>query len=932
MKNLSPHPQAWAKRDRNSGPDGAWLSLLGHSVDVAAVTLAILEIPTWYARISTLAGRSLTESDLARVACFTLWHDIGKAQIGFQSRRFSEEDAARIRRAARLGQYDTGHTRIVAALFSRDLLKARLVAVFPLTQMTAWGEAALDLLWAAISHHGAPLAADFTAHDKLDIGDAHTRETAFQPCAALDPAYDPMAEIAALGEAAYELFPAAFATDAPMLPDAPAFVHAFAGLVSLADWIASNCEPGFFPYDGDGVGDGRNGEGPGPRYAFASKRAREVLAKMRLDPKAARAVLNTRTPLFGDVFCDRNGAGYAPTGVQAAMGDMSLGQVVAVESETGSGKTEAAFWRFATLFASGQVDGIAFLMPTRVSATALMGRMDAFLKDLFDLGDAEKAPLNAVLGVPGYVRADGETALGVLPGFRTLWPDETKDNKTPDQDYRRWAAESSKRYFAAAAMVGTVDQALMAALRVKHAHMRSTALMRSLLVVDEVHASDTYMTYLLTEVLARHVAAGGHALLLSATLAGEVRHKLLAAGQSAPRRNFGPPSTAAPPDHAAVPYPAVSDASGVRHAPASTRPRRIHVERRDLLDNPGAVAALALDAARRGARVLVIRNTVGGTRAVFDALDAIATPEDRAQRLFRANGVPALHHGRYAAEDRQVLDRAVETFLGKGSDAGGCVVVGTQTLEISLDIDADQMVTDICPMDVLLQRLGRLHRHAGRARPAGFEDARAVLLVPAEGISPYLSPQRGRASHGFGTVYPNMPALEATWRDLPDGTTINVPEDCRRLVEGAIDRNILRARCEDWGGGWPKAWNDASGKAMAAAGEAHYATFSFDKAWLEQDAFAKANDERLRTRLGGDDAFVELPQSWRSPFGCDLKCLKIPGWMTRGLSDATRDAAAQIIQAAPEERLVFDWCGQRFVYDAMGLVRVKGEVGGDDVE
>jgi len=922
--------RAWAKRERGSGPDGAWLSLLGHSVDVAAVAEQLLALPLWRARLSALAGRDLTDIDAARLACFALWHDIGKAQVGFQSRKFPDAEAARIRDAANLGPYDIGHTRIVAALFSRERLRASLKTVFPLKQVFEWGNAALDLLWAAISHHGAPLAADFTAHDKLDIGDAHARETAFLPCAALDPAYDPMAEIAALGDAAEALFPAAFVADAPMLPDAPALVHAFAGLVSLADWIASNCVDGFFPYGG--APDGRNGEGPGPRYAFASGRAREVLARMRLDPQAERAILCARKPGFGGVFRDRSGVGYAPTGVQAAMGDMSLGQVVAVESETGSGKTEAAFWRFATLFESGKVDGMAFLMPTRVSATALIERMEKFLNHLFSVGDGEKAPLNAVLGVPGYVRADGETALGVLPGFRTLWPEATQDDKTPDQDYRRWAAESSKRYFAAAAMVGTVDQALMAALRVKHAHMRSTALLRSLLVVDEVHASDTYMTYLLTEVLARHVAAGGHALLLSATLAGEVRQKLLEAGKPAPRRNLGPASTAAPVDHAAAPYPAVSDASGVRHAPASTRSRRIHVEQRDLLDDPGAVAALALDAAQQGARVLVIRNTVGGARAVFDALEAIATPEDRAQRLFRANGVPALHHGRYAAEDRQVLDRAVETFLGKGSDAGGCVVVGTQTLEISLDIDADLMITDLCPIDVLLQRLGRLHRHAGRARPAGFEDARAALLVPAEGLSPYLSPQRGRASHGFGTVYANMPALEATWRDLPDGTTINVPEDCRRLVEGAIDRTILRARCEDWGGGWPKAWNDASGKAMAAAGEAHYATFSFDKAWLEQDAFAKANEERLRTRLGGDDAFVELPQSWRSPFGCDLKRLTIPGWMTKGLSDATRDAAAKIIQAAPEQRLVFDWCGQGFAYDAMGLVRVKGEVGGDDIE
>lgn len=923
-----PSHVAWAKRDRDAGPDGAWLSLLGHSVDVAAVAEALLRLPTWRARLSALAGRDLTDGDTARLACFALWHDVGKAQVGFQSRKFQDAEAARIRKAAGLGQYDVGHTRIVASLFSREDLRSEFGKALPMAQLGRWGDAWWPLLWAAISHHGAPMA--WIAGDELDVGDAANCRTAFKATRALGRDYDPMVEIAALGDAALSVFPAAFVEKAAPLPDGCAFVHAFAGLVSLADWIASNREDGFFPYDG--APDGRNGEGPGPRYAFASERAKQVLRAMRIDPETARRDLSTRAPAFGDVFRDKAGAPYDPTGVQAAMTDPSLGRVVAVESETGSGKTEAAFWRFATLFEAGQVDGLAFLMPTRVSATALMGRMEAFLQGLFGVDNAEKAPFNAVLGVPGYIRADGETALGVLPGFKTQWPDPTHEDRSPDSEYRRWAAENSKRYFAAAAMVGTIDQALMAALRVKHAHLRTTALMRSLLVVDEVHASDTYMTYLLEEVLSRHVAAGGHALLLSATLAGEIREKLVKAGHTANHRNFGSVSETSQVDYSAVPYPAVSDASGVRIAPKSTRARQIHVDPCDLLDDPSAVAASALGAARAGARVLVVRNTVGGARAVFEALRASATPADWEHRLFQANGVPALHHGRYATEDRQVLDRAVEAFLGKESDADGCVVVGTQTLEISLDIDADLLITDLCPMDVLLQRFGRLHRHAGRARPKGYEAARAILLAPANGFSSYLTPKRGRTSHGFGTVYANLPALEATWYDLPGGTIVKVPEDCRRLVEGAIGPVRLRERCQGWGDGWPQAWDKTRGESLAAAGEAHYAKFSFNEEWVRQTAFARANEERLRTRLGGDDALVELSQAWRSPFGCELTRLKVPGWMTRDLSDAMRDAPAQIIEAVPGKRLEFNWCGQRFAYDATGLDRIEGTIGGKDVE
>src|SRR5690606_3519381 len=132
---------------------------------------------------------------------------------------------------------------------------------------------------------------------------------------------------------------------------------------------------------------------------------------------------------------------------------------------------------------------------------------------------------------------------------------------------------------------------------------------------------------------------------------------------------------------------------------------------------PVALAAQALDAARAGARVLVIRNTVGDAVATRQALAQLA-PD--APEPFRLGGVGTLHHGRFAREDRRRLDTAVEAALGKDAPrAGGLVLIGTQTLEISLDLDADLLITDLCPIDVLLQRIGRLHRHE-RARPAGF--------------------------------------------------------------------------------------------------------------------------------------------------------------------------------------------------------------------
>ena len=208
-----------------------------------------------------------------------------------------------------------------------------------------------------------------------------------------------MAAVAALGRRARRWFPAAWNNHAgeSEFPDEPTFVHYFAGLVSLADWIASNDAAGFFPYDGHGDGD---------RAGFSRNRAREVLRRMRVDVEDTRADLRLRAPAFGDVFRAPHGVPFAATALQQAMENAA---------------------------------------------------------------------------------------------------------------HRRWAAEHPKRALTAAAAVGTIDQALLSGLPVRHAHLRGAALLRALIVADEVHASDAYMTQLLAGVLRRHVDAGGHALLLSVT-------------------------------------------------------------------------------------------------------------------------------------------------------------------------------------------------------------------------------------------------------------------------------------------------------------------------------------------------------------------------------------------------------------------------------
>jgi CRISPR-associated endonuclease/helicase Cas3 len=163
------------------------------------------------------------------------------------------------------------------------------------------------------------------------------------------------------------------------------------------------------------------------------------------------------------------------------------------------------------------VDSLYFALPTRVAASQLYKRVQDTLDRLWP----ENPPL-ALRALPGYVAADGQEARA-LPDFKVLWADNPDDQAAP----QRWAGENAKRFLAAPVAVGTIDQALLGALQVAHAHLRHATLARSLLVVDEVHASDAYMTVLLEQLLKAHLNCGGHAVLLSATLGSSARSRYL---------------------------------------------------------------------------------------------------------------------------------------------------------------------------------------------------------------------------------------------------------------------------------------------------------------------------------------------------------------------------------------------------------------------
>lgn len=872
---------AWAKLNKQ----GERHPLTAHMLDVAACLLAIATVRSVRRALDRAAGRKLSDADLMRLAVLAFLHDIGKANAGFQVKRW-----------VRLGQpipsgwpVPAGHTNEALCIFESDRLQ-HLLAELPVEEMATWGPACWSLWRASISHHGRPVGAPINVATAI-----------WQPVIqASQVVYDPQIALREIGQCVRQWFPDAFHVGRP-LPDNPEFAHLFAGLVQFADWLGSDAREGFFPY-------AKPNE---DRHQWVWQRAREAVQTIGFDTAEKRSVLPV-LPGFSAVFDVKE-----PRPIQQRMADATLGQLVILESETGSGKTEAALWRFAHLFQTGQVDGLYFALPTRVAATQLYDRVRKFASNLWQ-GTGQEPPL-VVRALAGYESADGQT-VKKLPDFKVLWADNPDDQKA----HTRWAAESSKRFLAAPLAVGTIDQALLGALQVRHAHMRHSLLTRSLLVVDEVHASDAYMATLLGHLLKAHLNAGGHALLLSATLGSSARHRyqrLTSAKATVPTLV----------EAMALPYPALTDGAQIHALPDSGRNKQVHWQVKDCIDSPDAIAALAVDVAKQGAKVLVIRNTVPSAVTTFKAIETLAEHSGLKNALFNLKGVTTVHHSRYSREDRPELDKAVERQIGKHRDKPlqACIAVGTQTLEQSLDIDADLLITDLCPMDVLLQRVGRLHRHQREAheRPENYRQAQAIVLVPAgHNLDACLKKSRhglGRFHNGGG-IYMDLRILEATRRLITNAASHVIPQDNRELVERATHPEVLADLEKELGADWATHGQSVDGEFHAKKVLGNFSALPFDQAFEDEAgnvlAFPDA-EQKITSRLGDADYLLTFSPSLPGPFGHDVERLPVRHHMWP--KDALPDEQPRIQSHMPDGSFTFLLGDTNYRYSRFGLERIQ---------
>lgn len=857
----------WGKYDKRTGRA---LPLLLHSLDVALVFRFLCEIKGIKRALAETTAQTLTSGLFDRLAVLAMLHDLGKANLGFQDK-------------IKPGNYRAGHIRELEPLFLEPDLNTLFFQSLP-SNIESWftGEAiASSYFFAIFSHHGRPV--EFLGNRTGNYYLA--RDLWWRSSGARDP-FRVMGEISEFSQYA---FPQAFDYAVQTLPPEPEFHHRFAGLVMLADWLGSHDH--WFPVSGSCAKQ---------RLHDNKQIIPRMLNRVGLDSEPLRPCLKTVGADFHARFR------FKPYPLQSITDNLDpndpMNRLLIVESETGSGKTEAALNWFAKLFTAGKVDSLYFALPTRVAAREMYERIHSQIQRWFPI--KEQRPV-VLLAIPGYAQVDGLAVQQLLPSFNesNIWEDDPRQAMIE----RHWAGALPKRFLAAAVAVGTVDQVLLSAVQTSHAHLRSVCLDRSLLVIDEVHASDVYMSFLLKSLLKHHLSVGGSAMLLSATLGTTAMHNYLElTSKSSQTPSFSQAIKA--------PFPALTAANGTMLStdPGSTLNKSIAITVVPLGMNPSEIIdAQVLSALKAGAKVLVILNTVNRAIDLFKYVEK--HPGLDTDWLFSCLGRSCPHHGRFAAPDRALLDQEVTKRFGKRSPSGPVLLIGTQTLEQSLDIDADFLITDLAPSDVLLQRIGRLHRHV-RERPQGYENPRCVVLAPDKDLDDALK-RNGEvraeyARMGLGSVYQDLRMLELTLRILRANTCLTIPRDNRALVEAATHPEML---AEFKGPRWEAHRLLVEGTALAKAVTAHSITGLFGS-FFGQTFFADVG-RSVSTRLGNNLYRVELAKTAESPFGLILEEI----FVAEHMMPRRYDPEEKMEVTDGEEGLFLQYGDMRYGYSRYGL-------------
>lgn len=743
--------QYWGKAARNEDnrEGDAYHLLVYHCLDVAAVGKSLLgEEKSLTQNIAQYL--EITPPQLQSIFVFFLTlHDLGKFSSAFQA--LYQEDSGERLQPGRHKPYDGKfyrHDRMGLYFWESiekdSLHKSLQIDSLPRKEKGAICDAVQVLVNAVLGHHGQPI-------DSNDIR-------------SIKPFTEPHNT-----QAATLFFKDVFGLTKPELPlekmrskewraRLEQVSWQLAGIAVLADWVGS--DRNHFTY--------RSAVIPLPEYwAYAQQKAVAALAATDLN----------KAPIVHPFLSIKDHYGFDPTPLQRWAEEVEVDdspQLFILEDVTGAGKTEASLALTHRLIEAGAADGFYFGLPTMATSNAMFCRIAEHYQQMLSV-EGGKASIVLAHGAREMNNLFRESVLN------TDNPDSeyNPSDKTATAQCNQWLADSRKKALLAPVGVGTIDQALLAVLPRRHQSLRLLGLNRKVLIFDEVHAADEFMFELLESLLAMHLHQGGSAILLTATLSQKQRRRLALIWQNAGGLEGQIPQQMGFPLATKV---SLDPVVPLLEQPLASRPDVTRDVKVNFIHRFDACIEKIIRAVESNQCVVWVRNSVD------DALQAYQTLLSKLEHSENC----VLFHSRFVLQDRKTTEENVLNIFGKNGDGAirsGKVLIATQVFQESLDADADLLISDICPIDDLIQRAGRLHRHTRNAAGKycrGIKDERKAPELWLHSPTWDDAPKSDWLSKDFRNtqfVYRSPGRLWLGLRELRKLGAIRMPSEARQLIE-----------------------------------------------------------------------------------------------------------------------------------------------------
>lgn len=836
----------WAKTGNNHSPTHG-LSLVQHMLDAGSVAARLWD--TWLApglqrRFSEHLHLSM-EDTRALVCWLAATHDMGKATPEFTcqyDRQENNEYFSAYRKRIRQAKFDLPHDLTVPDKsgvhphnkYSQSILIHLLTDNKNVEGMPR--EVAVTLASISGAHHGIP-AGYFS--NSLERNILILEQLSPQWHAVWQELYDITVERFGATSALQQL-----AEHGHPIPVAVQFC--ITGFVIMSDWIASN--PDFFPMGTFGS-------------AEQEQRARIGWQALGLEQRWTAALdTNPDTPA-ADLYASRFGWSN-PTlrpmqeVVVEAARSMQSGGMMCIEAPMGQGKTEAGLIAAEFLAQATGRTGVAFAAPTQATSNALFDRVTEWVKyQTNNVAQEHGEPVKPHSMFLGHSKNRFNKSYEELAHVQTfdeqLYPEHGNDTKTLPLDTalarHNWLS-GTKKGLLSSFVVCTIDQVLMTALQARHVMLRYLGLASKVIIIDEVHAYDAYMSKYLAAALYWLGQMNAPVILMSATLPSDIRNELMKSYAKGLKIGTKPLKlTTYSQSTLDLDYPVIhtltAEDNGTPKKWKVEQPaEQTEIELKLIDDSPESVLNILEPLANDHGCAAVICNTVGRAQEMHAFLS---------ERFGEEHVI--LTHSRFTATHRAEQEELLVSKLGKkahyskadGEDSSRphrLIVVGTQVIEQSLDLDFDVMITDFAPVDLVLQRMGRLHRHDSRSSSERTPAYRKPVCY-VRGVETFGSYNAAPDfPYGSKAVYEPKILFSSYAQLLPrfDGEPIRIPTDISPLVQKSYQKSMSDEI--------PKSWAD------------DYVRAEQEYLQNQKSAITRASNYLLRVRTPDDRTMADCMQ------------------------------------------------------------------------